>query len=246
MVILLLSHFLFFYSFTMSYFNTILPTNDTTYSSAFPPLQSLPLTVNHHQQHHKKAPSLSSIGSSGSSSSSNSNIHSGSGSLGSSHASPFSFFTSLAPPKFPSYLKHTAYADIVLQQYNDRKCKKQPSSDMDLRLPQYWNKISKSRHPLQIGINGYDLSYNNTTGLSLCLFRGKSPHYCFFFVSVGPTSNKKEQQAAEPITCHTNFPARPQCGVYYFEIRVLHLGQDGIFAIGFSRENHKLNKLPGK
>lgn len=158
--------FSFFYSFTMSYFNTISPTNDTTYSSAFPPLQSLPLTVNHHHQYHKKAPSLSS---GSSSSSSGMNIHSGSGSLG-NNGSPFSFFTSLAPPKFPSYLKHTAYAHIVLQQYNDRKCKKQPSSDMDLRLPQYWNKISKPRHPLQIGINGYDLSYNITTGLFLCFF----------------------------------------------------------------------------
>lgn len=66
-------------------------------------------------------------------------------------------------------------------------------------------------------------------------------HLIVFFVSVGPS--KKEP---EPTTCHTNFPARPQCGVYYFEIRVVQLGQDGIFAIGVCRENHKLNKLPGK
>lgn len=49
----------------------------------------------------------------------------------------------------------------------------------------------------------------------------------------------------EPITLQTNLPIKPQCGIYYFEIRVIQKGQDGNFAIGFSRKNNKINKLPG-
>jgi hypothetical protein len=43
----------------------------------------------------------------------------------------------------------------------------------------------------------------------------------------------------------TNFPARPQCGIYYFEIRVLQNGQDGLFAIGFTSKLLENHKLPG-
>ncbi|KAI7897225.1 uncharacterized protein EV154DRAFT_489381 [Mucor mucedo] len=42
----------------------------------------------------------------------------------------------------------------------------------------------------------------------------------------------------------TNFPMRPQCGIYYYEIRVLKRGQDALIAVGFCRYN-KLDKLPG-
>lgn len=47
------------------------------------------------------------------------------------------------------------------------------------------------------------------------------------------------------ISMRTNFPMRPQCGIYYYEIRVLKRGQDALIAVGFCRFN-KLDKLPGK
>lgn len=47
------------------------------------------------------------------------------------------------------------------------------------------------------------------------------------------------------ISIRANFPMRSQCGIYYYEIRVLKRGQDGHIAVGFCRLN-KLDKLPGK
>jgi hypothetical protein len=65
-------------------------------------------------------------------------------------------------------------------------------------------------------------------------------------MGVGP--GKKDMDCCEsfvPATIRTNFPMRPQCGIYYFEIRVTQKGQDGHFAIGFCRVNNKSDKLPG-
>lgn len=154
----------------MSYFVTSAPTatasvvNNPTYTLAFPPLQafSSSWTFTSNNKSHD-------IISTPASTTSTSNGSSGSSSV-SSVLSPanIGFFTPLTPPKYPMYLKYTAYADIVLQQYNDRKAKRLVSDDSnsDYRLPQYWNKITKARHinnNIQIGINGYDLTYN--TGL---------------------------------------------------------------------------------
>lgn len=71
--------------------------------------------------------------------------------------------------------------------------------------------------------------------------------FVFFFEGViGP--GKKDMVCCAPCTSaaiRTNFPMKPQCGIYYFEIRVLQKGQDGQFAIGFCRNNNKTDKLPG-
>lgn len=83
----------------------------------------------------------------------------------SSTSSPVCFFT---PPKYPTYLKHTTYAKLVLEQYHDKKSKNPNPLDIDLSLPQFWQKDVKSRHA-EVGTNGYDLTYS---GL-LCI-RGKS------------------------------------------------------------------------
>ncbi|KAI9272057.1 hypothetical protein EDC94DRAFT_595260 [Helicostylum pulchrum] len=164
----------------MSYF---IPSTETTYSSAFPPLQSIPWSF------------------------SNKVLH-----------TPVSLpNTPLAPPKYPVYLKHTSYANLVLEQYYDKKSKNSNVLELDLRLPQFWLKTIKSRH-LEIGSNGYDLNY-----------------------VTGPGKNDLSDAA----TIHTNFPIRPQCGIYYFEIRVVRKGRDGYFAIGFTRFNTKLDRLPG-
>lgn len=117
----------------MSYFN---PSVQNEYSSAFPPL---PWTFANKSQTSVTTPSTTST----------------------TVTSPtVCFFT---PPKYPSYLKHTSYANLVLGQYHDRKAKDPLALDIDLSLPQFWQKDVKSRHA-EIGTNGYDLTF---TGL-LC------------------------------------------------------------------------------
>lgn len=135
----------------MSYF--IPSPAETTYSSAFPPLQSIPWSFNHkvNSMHHSMNPII----------------------------------TPLAPPKYPTYLKHTSYADLVTEQYDDSKRRRNTTTttttkeveELDLRLPQFWHKSIKSSQ-LEIGSNGYDLTY--ITGLlfvvcvcvCVCIVRG--------------------------------------------------------------------------
>ncbi|KAI8387051.1 concanavalin A-like lectin/glucanase domain-containing protein [Blakeslea trispora] len=131
---------------------------------------------------------------------------------------------SSAPPKFPSYLKQTLYGKLVLEQYQYHQHKqetklthseKEQFEKLDLRLPTFWNMKDKSRN-IQIGINGLDLSY------------------------IGP--GKQETHAA---LARSNFPMRPQCGLFYFEMRVISKGDDGYIGIGFCAATNKLERLPG-
>ncbi|KAI8145847.1 concanavalin A-like lectin/glucanase domain-containing protein [Fennellomyces sp. T-0311] len=188
----------------------------SSYSTAFPPLQSSPWSFPHynhnhhkkHAQHHNQHPAL---------------------------------YQSLAPPKYPSYLKHTLYADLALEQYNyyqnrrsffpsdhykhhyepmptlAESCKSQgaPPEEMDLRLPTCWNQKDKSRH-IEIGRNGLDLSY------------------------IGP--GKNESHAA---SIRANFPMRRQCGIYYYEMHVISKGDDGFIGVGFCSGDNELERLPG-
>ncbi|CAO3638217.1 unnamed protein product [Cunninghamella echinulata] len=164
---------------------------------------------------------------------------------------------SLTPPKPPAYLKHTQYADLVREQYqyklhkrydcnsssllttkngNDaisitsssNKHKRQQHdqvqimlednnilNELDLRLPSFWSTVDKSNY-LDIDKNGLEVKY------------------------IGP--GKQEEHAG---TVRSNFPMRPQCGIYYFEIFVKSKGDDGYIGIGFCSEKNKLNRLPG-
>ncbi|CAO3642565.1 unnamed protein product [Cunninghamella blakesleeana] len=166
---------------------------------------------------------------------------------------------SLTPPKPPPYLKHTHYAELVREQYqyklhkrydtlsttsttskngndpnhhslsnNHSLNKKQDDAmisiedhsneilnDLDLRLPTFWSKADKSNY-LEIDKNGLEVKY------------------------IGP--GKQEEHAG---TVRSNFPMRPQCGIYYFEIYVKSKGDDGYIGIGFCSEKNKLNRLPG-
>ncbi|KAI9497797.1 hypothetical protein BDB00DRAFT_540135 [Zychaea mexicana] len=70
----------------------------SSYSTAFPPLQSIPWNFQHH--HHQY----------------HSNQHYKKHSTHANHQS--SLYQCLAPPKYPAYLKHTLYADLALEQYN--------------------------------------------------------------------------------------------------------------------------------
>ncbi|KAI8378184.1 concanavalin A-like lectin/glucanase domain-containing protein [Choanephora cucurbitarum] len=131
---------------------------------------------------------------------------------------------SLAPPKFPNYLKQTLYGKLVLEQYQYQQQKheikstcseKEQFETLDLRLPTFWNTKDKSRN-IQIGMNGLDLSY------------------------IGP--GKQETHAA---LARSNFPMKPQCGLFYFEMRVISKGDDGYIGIGFCAATNKLERLPG-
>ncbi|KAL9542792.1 hypothetical protein MBANPS3_008429 [Mucor bainieri] len=142
---------------------------------------------------------------------------------------------SIAPPKFPSYLKKTLYAKLALEQYRfyqqKHEIKPLPSNankkssttcleeeqleELDLRLPTLWNARDKSKN-IEIGSNGIDLSY------------------------IGP--GKQETHAA---LARSNFPMRPQCGIFYYEMKVISKGDDGYIGIGFCAASNKVERLPG-
>ncbi|KAI9315253.1 concanavalin A-like lectin/glucanase domain-containing protein [Dichotomocladium elegans] len=43
----------------------------------------------------------------------------------------------------------------------------------------------------------------------------------------------------------SNYPAPPECGLFYFEVHVLNKGVEGYIGIGFSAVGTNLNRLPG-
>lgn len=43
----------------------------------------------------------------------------------------------------------------------------------------------------------------------------------------------------------SNFPFRPQCGLFYFEVEIISKGVDGHIGIGFCWSNSTLDRLPG-
>ncbi|KAI7891797.1 concanavalin A-like lectin/glucanase domain-containing protein [Mucor mucedo] len=141
-----------------------------------------------------------------------------------SSALPRAIHHPLAPPKIPSYLKQTKYAALVLEQYNYQQnkyhlksTKDEELEQLDLRLPTFWNSKDKSKN-IDVGTNGLDLSYSY----------------------LGP--GQKESDAA---LVRANFPMRPQCGIFYFEMKVISKGNDGYIGIGFCCASNKLERLPG-
>lgn len=65
--------------------------------------------------------------------------------------------------------------------------------------------------------------------------------FFFLFWEVGP--GIQETHAA---LVRSNFPMRPQCGIFYYEMKVLSKGDDGFIGIGFCCSSNKLERLPGK
>lgn len=147
----------------------------------------------------------------------------------------------LTPPKYPHYLKHTLYGKLVYQQYryfqhkHDVKSsqheEQQQLEHLDLRLPTFWNTNDISKH-IQVGSNGLDLSY-----VGKC-FVLQTTNCCSLFIGPG----KQDTHAA---LVRSNFPMRPQCGIFYFEAKIVSKGDDGYIGIGFCAETNKLERLPG-
>ncbi|KAI8639990.1 hypothetical protein BD408DRAFT_420470 [Parasitella parasitica] len=149
--------------------------------------------------------------------------------------SPSFIQRSIAPPKIPNYLKQTLYGKLALEQYRFHQQKHEikplPNNankkstttcleekqleELDLRLPTLWNPRDKSKN-IEIGYNGIDLSY------------------------IGP--GKQETHAA---LARTNFPIRPQCGIFYYEMKVISKGDDGYIGIGLCGASNKVERLPG-
>ncbi|KAI9267375.1 concanavalin A-like lectin/glucanase domain-containing protein [Sporodiniella umbellata] len=86
---------------------------------------------------------------------------------------------------------------------------------VDLRLPKIWNKNDKAKH-IDIGMSGYDLYYS------------------------GP--GKKELDFSG---IRTSLPIKPQCGIYYFEIKITSKGEDGFIFIGLGKAVNRLERVNG-
>ncbi|KAI8086032.1 concanavalin A-like lectin/glucanase domain-containing protein [Halteromyces radiatus] len=178
----------------------------TSYTSAFPALHSIPVPPAFYsiakKVYHKDSPS----------------------NWPSSSLSTNPIYQSLAPPKYPKYLKQTSYANLVYEQYehsNQPKGRSSASSstaewdDLELRLPTAWNWKDKAKH-VEVDSHGLQLKY------------------------AGP--GKTEAHAG---SIRSNFPMPPQCGIFYFEMQVISKGDDGYIGIGFCTKDNDLERLPG-
>ncbi|OCH84452.1 SPRY-domain-containing protein [Obba rivulosa] len=85
-----------------------------------------------------------------------------------------------------------------------------------LRLPTRWSE--QDRHPsLTVSADGRDLT-----------FFGQS------------CAGDRDSAAAR-----ANYPMPPACGIYYYEVEILHRGSKGHISIGFSAGDVRLSRLPG-
>ncbi|KAI7860177.1 hypothetical protein BDC45DRAFT_493801 [Circinella umbellata] len=130
--------------------------------------------------------------------------------------------------EIPTYLQNTLYATLLREQQRDQhelqlKSKSNhnninndnDNNVPDLRLPSLWNRHDKSRH-LEVENGGLDLVYT------------------------GP--GKTEHHAA---SVRSNFPIRHQCGIYYYEMKIISKGEDGFIGMGFCSAKNGLDRLPG-
>jgi len=63
------------------------------------------------------------------------------------------------------------------------------------------------------------------------------------FVSISSLGVGKDDTDAASV--RANFPMRPQCGIFYFEVEIVSKGRDGYIGIGFCWQSNLLNRLPG-
>ncbi|TCD65876.1 hypothetical protein EIP91_002035 [Steccherinum ochraceum] len=87
-----------------------------------------------------------------------------------------------------------------------------------LRLPTRWSE--QDRHPpLSVSPDGRELTF------------------------IGPSCVGDKDSAAA--RARANHPIPPACGVYYYEVEILHKGSKGHISIGFSSPDVRLSRLPG-
>lgn len=83
-------------------------------------------------------------------------------------------------------------------------------------LPSRWSQIPKAGG-LEVGPDGVEVKY------------------------VGQAKLADHEAAA----ARTDHPMPPECGIYYYEVRVSQKGKDGLIGVGFSGIKASLEKLPG-
>ncbi|KAI9473628.1 MAG: hypothetical protein EXX96DRAFT_578714 [Benjaminiella poitrasii] len=74
-------------------------------------------------------------------------------------------------------------------------------------------------------------------------YNGMNSIYIYLFAGIQKTSPGKQETHAALV--RANFPMRPQCGLFYFEMKVISKGDDGYIGIGFCAATNKLERLPG-
>ncbi|KAH8101615.1 SPRY-domain-containing protein [Cristinia sonorae] len=85
-----------------------------------------------------------------------------------------------------------------------------------LRLPTRWSE--QDRHPpLSVSPDGRELTF------------------------IGPSCIGEKDSAA----ARANHPIPPACGIYYYEVEILHKGSKGHISLGFSSPDVRLSRLPG-
>ncbi|THH26581.1 hypothetical protein EUX98_g7605 [Antrodiella citrinella] len=89
-------------------------------------------------------------------------------------------------------------------------------SNTVLQLPTRWSE--QDRHPpLSVSADGRDLTF------------------------IGPSCVGDKDSAA----ARANHPIPPACGIYYYEVEILHKGSKGHISLGFSSPDVRLSRLPG-
>ncbi|KAI9248222.1 hypothetical protein BDA99DRAFT_230887 [Phascolomyces articulosus] len=134
----------------------------------------------------------------------------------------------LGPPHYPAYLKNTLYAFMVQEQYTLYSTQQLSTDTLipqdsitaalishDLRLPTAWNPEDKGEY-VDMSEDCLELTYQGA---------GK--------------------EDADISAVRANYPFRPQCGIFYYEVEIISKGLDGHIGIGFCWSSNSLDRLPG-
>ncbi|KAG0188374.1 hypothetical protein DFQ28_004950 [Apophysomyces sp. BC1034] len=156
-------------------------------------------------------------------------------------------------PSIPPYLQGTNYARLVNEQYKlylvrypSKRGSENPEiasdedhpnygsilENLDLRLPTAWSQKDRDEF-IDMDTSGLQLTY-----------KGKYFHrnkVVSFILPPPPPLRSLGEDDSDMATVRANFPMRPQCGIFYFEVEVLSQGCD----IGFCWSSHVLGQQPG-
>ncbi|KAI8580251.1 hypothetical protein K450DRAFT_237574 [Umbelopsis ramanniana AG] len=160
----------------------------------------------------------------------------------------------LVPPKFPKYLDSSSYAELVQRQYELRLAayssdKHRESADTTpilvnsaVRKP----KVKTSGQPFHLSLDNAD----KLEDLDLKLPTAWNPNDKGHCVELSSDNRRLKyvgvgKDDTDAASVRANFPMRPQCGIFYFEVEIVSKGRDGYIGIGFCWQSNLLNRLPG-
>ncbi|KAI9285909.1 concanavalin A-like lectin/glucanase domain-containing protein [Umbelopsis sp. AD052] len=160
----------------------------------------------------------------------------------------------LVPPKYPKYLDSSSYAELVQRQYELRLAayssdKHRESADPTpilvnsaVRKP----KVKSSGQPFHLSLDNAD----KLEDLDLKLPTAWNPNDKGHCVELSSDNRRLKyvgvgKDDTDAASVRANFPMRPQCGIFYFEVEIVSKGRDGYIGIGFCWQSNLLNRLPG-